>query len=417
MNSSAHPVKALMFGWEFPPFSVGGLGVACKGLTQALSEEGVEVTFVLPRRQAVEADWCRVVFADNRPALAIDNEAFKRLQSGYITSDEYAFLREHYPELASLQSSLLQEVIQYGALASRIAREEAHDVIHAHDWLSILAGLEAKRVSGKPLIVHIHATEYDRTANRGVNSDVFAIEKAGMEMADAVIAVSHYTKQILVNHYGIDPAKIEVVHNGMDFADANVYRGWEEVTHELKNQGHKIVLFVGRLTIQKGVDYFLRAAKLVLEHEPKTIFLVSGVGDMERQLIQEAAFYGISDRVLFVGFERGDAAARLYQLADVFVMPSVSEPFGLVPLEALANKTPVIVSKQSGVSEVLQHALKVDFWDTEETAAQIIALLRHESLRAVLTENGMREALGVVWKKAAEKCVVVYNRLTKALSS
>ena len=406
-----------MFGWEFPPYSSGGLGVACKGLTQALAEEGVEVTFVLPRRVPVEVPWCKVVFADNRPALEIDHSLQEKLHSGYLNEEEYRSLKERYPELSSLQSSLLGEVIQYGALAARVALEEEHDLIHAHDWLSVLAGMEAKRVSGKPLVVHIHATEFDRTALQGGSSDVYAIERVGMQYADKVIAVSHYTKQILVNRYGIDPNKIEVVHNGMDFADANVYQGWEEVTHELKKQGHKIVLFVGRLTIQKGVDYFLKAAVEVLKHEPKTIFLVSGVGDMERQLIQEAAYYGISDKVFFVGFSRGDAAASFYQLADVFVMPSVSEPFGIVPLEAIANNTPVIVSRQSGVAEVLKNALKVDFWDTEETAYKIIALLRHEALRETLIENGMKEAFGIVWKKAAEKCVLIYNRVTKALSS
>ncbi|NBD74422.1 glycosyltransferase [Patescibacteria group bacterium] len=405
-----------MFGWEFPPHNSGGLGVACYGLSRALAESGVDVTFVLPRRMKTDAPWCKVVFADERPELDIPDELVRRFQSGYVSEEEYQRLITKYPALASVRSSLLEEVMQYGVLARRVALEEEHDVIHAHDWLSFLAGMEAREVSDKPFIAHVHATEFDRTGGGGVNQAVYDIERAGIHAADQVIAVSSYTKQVLVEHYGIEPDKVEVVHNGIDHDDATIVRSVENLVHALQERGNDIVLFVGRLTIQKGPDYFLRAAKKVLAVRPNTVFIFAGSGDMEERLIHEAAFEGISDRVLFVGFLRGNALAQMYSLADIAVMPSVSEPFGIVPLEAMHNGTPVIISKQSGVSEVVKNALKVDFWDTDEMANQLLAILNHASLRETLRDQGAREVLGVVWKRAAQKCVLVYHRVVHALS-
>lgn len=408
-------MKALMFGWEFPPHNSGGLGVACYGLSRALCDSGVDLTFVLPKRVPTNAPWCRVVFADNSPREEYSEDVQRQLSSAYLSEAELARLLSEYPEIKSIQGTLLQEVLRYGLLARRIAREEQFDVIHAHDWLSFLAGIEAKRVSGKPLVAHIHATEFDRTGNGSVNQAVYDIERMGFDAADRIIAVSNYTKQVLVNRYGIDADKIEVVHNAIDHDDQVIKQGAKDIVHALQKQGNSIVLFVGRITLQKGPDYFLKAAKRVIDARPNTIFIFSGSGDMERRMIQEAAYLGIGDRVLFVGFLRGQALAELYAMADIAVMPSVSEPFGIVPLEAMHNGTPIIISKQSGVSEVVKNALKVDFWDTDEMANQILSILNHASLKQTLREYGMKEVAEIVWKKAAEKCVTVYRKALQGL--
>ncbi len=415
---SVYPsMKALMFGWEWPPHNSGGLGVACWGLSRAIAAEGVDLTFVLPRRVKASAPWAKIVFAD-LSHLSPEMEALReRLFSGYITAEQYELLKKEYPELAHLQGSLFDEVLAYGINARRVARLESHDVIHAHDWLSMLAGIEARKVSGKPLIVHVHATEFDRSGESGMYNGIYHIERMGVHAADKVIAVSNYTKQILVRYYGMDPARIEVVHNGIDQDDTTVVQSSEEVMHALKRRGMHIVLFVGRITMQKGPEYFLRAARRVLEKRPNTVFLFAGSGDLERRTIQEAAYYGIGDKVIFLGFMRGESLAKLYKLCDVFVMPSVSEPFGIVPLEALANGAPVIVSKQSGVAEVLNHALKVDFWDTDEMAEKIIAVLEYEALRSTMRDNGKREVFGLVWKKAAEKCNRIYETVVQSFYS
>jgi glycosyltransferase involved in cell wall biosynthesis len=268
--------------------------------------------------------------------------------------------------------------------------------------------MEAKKATGKPLIVHVHATEFDRTGGTGVNQQVYDIERAGMHAADAVIAVSQWTKNIVVNHYGVSPDKITVVHNGIDVGDVKPVPSRVQA---LKDAGNKIVLFVGRITMQKGPDYFIRAAKRVLEFRPNTIFLVSGSGDMERQMIRQAAAEGISDKVFFVGFLRGEELDSIYQSADLYVMPSISEPFGITPLEALANGTPVLISRQSGVAEVLNHALKTDFWDIDDTADKIISTLDHPCLHESLKVNGGREVAKNTWAVAAGKCLDVYGRL------
>ena len=304
--------------------------------------------------------------------------------------------------------NLIDEVRRYGAYAGELAKRRSFDIIHAHDWLSFPAGLAAKRVSGKPLVVHVHATEFDRTGGTGVNQEVYKIEREGMHLADAIVAVSQWTKNLIVKHYGVAPEKVTVVHNGIDAGD---YRPLPDRLAALKRAGEKIVLFVGRITLQKGPDYFIRAARRVLELEPKTYFIVAGSGDMEGQTLREAAALGIADRVIFTGFVRGQELDALYQSADLYVLPSVSEPFGITPLESLVNGTPVIVSYQSGVAEVLRHALKVDFWDTEELANQIIAVLRHPALYQTLKQYGGEEVKKVTWTAAAAKCLDLYHRL------
>ncbi|HEY4476781.1 MAG TPA: glycosyltransferase family 4 protein [Candidatus Paceibacterota bacterium] len=392
-----------MFGWEFPPHNSGGLGTACFGLTRALARDGATITFVLPKKVKAGADWLRMCFADLPEVIG---RGIAANLYPYITSESYARERKGLPFVYGL--NLIEEVRRYGALAGEIAALESFDIIHAHDWLSFPAGIAAKRVSGKPLVVHVHATEFDRTGGNGVNEEVYGIEHAGMSAADAVVAVSQWTKNMIVRHYGIAPQKVTVIHNGIEASD---YRPLPNRLVALKQAGEKIVLFVGRITLQKGPDYFVRAAKRVLELEPKVYFIIAGSGDMEGQTLREAAALGIADRVIFTGFLRGPELDALYQSADLYVLPSVSEPFGITPLESLVNGTPVIISYQSGVAEVLRHALKVDFWDTEELANQIITVLRHPPLHRTLKQYGHEEVQKVTWTAAAQKCLGLYHSL------
>lgn len=397
-----------MFGWEFPPFNSGGLGVACYGLARGLIAEGMQVTFILPRRIPVNLPGCTFVFADE--STPTDARLYNALLSAYLTEEQYRMLKEKYPELGT-GTSLFDEVVRYGVLARMIALNNDFDVIHAHDWLTFMAGMEAKRVSGKPLVTHIHATEFDRTGHGQINQDVYAIERRGVHDADRVVAVSGYTKNMVAEKYGAPQSKINVVHNGIDADDAVVVTDPEQHVHALKKSGNSIVLFVGRLTLQKGPDYFLRMAKRVLEQKKDVVFVVSGSGDMEKQIINQAAYLGISDKVLFVGFLRNHALARMYAMADLVVMPSVSEPFGIVPLEALLNGTPVLLSKQSGVREVIKNALVADFWDIDEMANNILAVISHPSLQETLVEGGRQEAQNMEWRQAAQKCIMLYKQL------
>jgi glycogen synthase len=406
-------MKVLMYGWEFPPHNSGGLGVACYGLTRALVAEGADVRFVLPRKYPVAKTGATMVFADDSHPL--DEVQARTYASGYITEDDLHFLRGKYPEL-QYGSSLFDEVLRYAARAPLIALEQGADVIHVHDWLAIPAGLAAKEMLGVPLIVHVHATEFDRTGFGAVNEGIYDIERRGMQEADKVVAVSAYTRNILIDRYQVDPDKIEVVHNGIDADDSAVASAVEGEMKRLKEAGWGVVLFVGRLTLQKGPDYFLRAAQKVLTHRPNTIFVISGSGDMAKHIIDEAARLQISDKVLFTGFLREKELARLYRCADLVVMPSVSEPFGIVPLEALLNNTPVLISKQSGVAEVVHNALKTDFWDTDEMTNKIIAVLDHPALRDTLAQAGNRDARYQVWRKVAARCMMIYTKLAKVLS-
>ncbi|MBI2100688.1 MAG: glycosyltransferase family 4 protein [Candidatus Vogelbacteria bacterium] len=399
-------MRVLMFGWEFPPQNSGGLGTACEGLTRALASVGVELIFVLPRRFDIKASWQRVIFADGR---GLNWRTVNSPLSPYLTVGSY---RCRVGTDSLYGPDLISEVYRYGAAAARLARGEHFDVIHAHDWLSFPAGLAAKEVSGKPLVVHVHATEFDRTGGNGVNPEVYAIEKEGMTRADRVVTVSQFTKNLVTRHYGVSDHKIAVVHNGIDF-DSKLRLG--ERLSALKRAGERLVLFVGRITLQKGPDYFVAAARRVLDLEPNVTFIVAGSGDMEDQVISQVAALGLGQHFIFAGFLRGAELDAIYQAADLYVLPSVSEPFGLTPLESLANGTPVLVSRQSGVSEVLRHALKVDFWDIEEMTNQIIAVLRHPPLQRTLAAYGQADARRVTWSAAAEKCLNIYRSLVSAV--
>jgi len=404
-------IKALTFGWEFPPYNVGGLGVACKGLTYALCGLGIDVVFVLPKRMDIAADYMKIVFAD---VDSLHCTAVNSLLAPYINSASYEKACRNNSLAGKYGRTLFEEVELYGQKAYYIIKREKFDIIHAHDWLTIPAALLAKKMTGKPLVLHIHATEFDRSGDNGANPDVYEIEKRGMEAADIIVAVSNFTKNKIIKYYGIDPAKIRVVHNAAE--DVSRYAenvGLLEDVYRLKSIGKKIVLYVGRITLQKGPDYFIRSAKLALEHNPDIVFIVTGNGDMEHKIIELAAELGISGNMIFTGFLRDDDLAKIYRAADLYVMPSVSEPFGITTLEAMKYNTPVLVSKQSGVSEVVTHALKVDFWDVNEMANKMIAVLEHRVLSETLKENGWHDLEKISWKNSAQAVVNIYRELIK----
>jgi len=404
-------IKALTFGWEFPPYNVGGLGVACKGLTYALCGLGVEIIFVLPKRMDVSADYMKIIFAD---AVGMKCTAINSLLSAYDNLNSYEESYRNNPFAARYGKNLFEEVYFYGRKAYHIIKREKFDIIHAHDWLTIPAALLAKKMTGKPLVLHIHATEFDRSGDNGANPDVYEIEKQGMDTADVIIAVSSFTKNKIIKYYGIDPKKIRVVHNAAEDASQSLGdTSLLEDVYRLKSIGKKIVLYLGRITLQKGPDYFVRAAKLVLERDPNVIFIVAGSGDMEHKIIELAAELGISGNMIFTGFLRDEKLVKVYRAADLYVMPSVSEPFGITTLEAMQYNTPVLVSKQSGVSEVITHALKVDFWDINEMANKILAVLEHRALSETLKENGWHDLDKISWKNSAQAVLNVYKELVK----
>ncbi|MFH1637526.1 MAG: glycosyltransferase family 4 protein [Candidatus Woesearchaeota archaeon] len=341
-------MRILMFGWEFPPYYSGGLGTACYGMTKGLSKFGVEVTFVIPKFLGeLKAKYVKLVSSipiKNIRLIGVNSTIMPYVSSaGYSSEVSYRYGKVLGGKMAEVYGrDLFNDVQIYSKNARLIAAAEEFDIIHCHDWLTFQAGIEAKAVSGKKLIVQVHATEFDRTANHP-NQYIYDIEKAGMNAADKVIAVSHYTKNIIVEKYGIDPEKISVVHNAVEAE--------EHPQNFIIEKKDKVVLFLGRITIQKGPEYFIYAAKRILEKMPDVKFIMAGSGDMLPRMIELAAELGISDKVFFTGAVRGPEVDKLYRMADVFVMPSVSEPFGITPLESMIRDTPVVISKQSGVSE------------------------------------------------------------------
>ncbi|NLF31625.1 MAG: glycosyltransferase family 4 protein [Planctomycetes bacterium] len=466
-------MKVFMLGWEFPPYISGGLGTACYGLTKGLDAVGVQVTFVLPTPVPVDVSSHVTVRtpADARkgggggglsPEMSAALQEFKHLQVKQIPAEFQAYstpatFREAVIELirqgktpaeafkaigveqglseeqltaeaargaglvvtgppagsnvdqtgagAHYQGDLMEQVRRYASLATQIAMRETFDLVHAHDWMTYAAGLAVSSVSGRPLVVHVHSTEFDRSGEN-VNQQVYDIERAGIHGADRVICVSNFTRNIVINRYGAEPEKVSVVYNAV--APAGSGNGTVQAT--LSSQD-KIVLFLGRITMQKGPEYFLAAAKKVLEKMPNVKFVMAGSGDMIRRTIEMAASMGIGQKVAFTGFLRGADVDRVFEMADLYVMPSVSEPFGIAPLEALSHNVPVIISKQSGVSEVLTHALKVDFWDINEMANKILAVLRHPPLHRVLREQGSFELRKFSWSDSAARCKEIYESL------
>ena len=423
-----------MFGWEFPPHIAGGLGTACYGMTRGLARNGVEVVFVMPRAYGDEDQrFVRVVNASDVETIGtrdhefseelLEKVSFIHIDSNmlpYISPEEYAayhdeFVRsgrthewtdvwkQRYTFSGKYGANLMEEVARYAMVAAQVAKdlEGQFDVIHAHDWLTYFAGIAAKRVSGKPLVVHMHATEYDRSGEN-VNTQVYAIERAGMHAADRVIAVSNLTRNIVINRYGVPAEKIVTVHNAVRFAQT------EEAAPE-RAVKDKVVTFLGRITYQKGPDYFVEAAAKVLKRVPDVRFVMAGSGDMMNHVIRRVARLGIADRFHFTGFLRGEDVHKMFQLSDVYVMPSVSEPFGISPLEAMRSNVPVIISKQSGVAEVLDYAVKVDYWDVDALADAIYGLIKYPALSGMFASKGLEEVTNLKWNDAAAKIKSVYE--------
>lgn len=412
-----------MFGWEFPPLQTGGLGTACQGLVRGLrGGTDAEVTFVVPRALAdAQYDYVRLVSASEVPVAAraaaaaadvvINSELglWPYANPGSGESSDLPAIAGLSGERLAFRSlydqSILAQVTRYAQVGAALAGAEPHDLIHAHDWMTYPAGLAARAISGRPLVLHVHSLEHDRSPH-GVNTQVTAIEAAGLRAADRVIAVSDYTRRKIVEHYEVPAQRIDVVHNGVDVepmvaAPLPKRKPWD-----------KLVLFVGRLTGQKGPEQFLHAARRVLERDPQVTFLIVGGGDMQRHLIELSAHLAIADRVLFAGFLGPADVARAFRLADIYVMPSVSEPFGIAALEAMAAGVPVIVSRTAGVAEVARHCLRVDFWDTDRLADRILALLTHrDTLGIELREQAERQVRDLNWLSAAQRVRETYGSL------
>ncbi len=459
-------MRVFMLGWEFPPFISGGLGTACYGLTKAMSGIGTDIIFVLPRPVSSPfSTHVRLVSPRPGSPLASPSTEFRLDEFDRVTfrtvsaqmADPYARPEDYQrtnpkkiinPEkgaavvpVSTDQDSgtiplppaaippaaapakpaasnthyagdLFSEVQRYAALAAEIARGESFDVVHAHDWMTFPAGLAVAGIKGVPLVVHVHSTEFDRSGMH-VDQRIYDIERRGMHGAMKIIAVSYLTKNLVTHHYGIDPGKVEVVYNAIE------QNGNGTISTRSNTQIHKdekIVLFLGRITMQKGPEYFLAAAKKVLEVMDNVKFVMAGSGDMIRRTIEMAAAMGIGHKVLFTGFLRGGDVEKVFKMADLYVMPSVSEPFGIAPLEAMSHDVPVIISKQSGVSEVLTHALKVDFWDINEMANKIVAVLRHPPLASTLRQHGSFEVNRLSWTDAARACVGVYQQAMNGMN-
>lgn len=422
-------MRVLMFGWEFPPHIAGGLGTACDGMTRGLAKQDVEVLFVMPSASGDEDQSAvRIINASDVMAFSSMEEAkaiFNHVHFLKVTSNLVPYLGpDAFEEAVDFERSkswnefritygnkyafsgkygknLMEEVTRYAMVAAAIAQQETFDVIHAHDWLTYMAGIAAKRVSGKPLVVHVHATEFDRSGEN-INTQVYDLEKRGMEEADRVIAVSNLTRSIVINKYGINPDKVFTVHNAVDFKGDDAYETERGVPE-------KIVTFLGRITYQKGPEYFIEAAYKVLQRYQNVRFVMAGSGDMFNRSVRRVAKLGIANHFHFTGFLRGEDVKRMFAYSDVYVMPSVSEPFGISPLEAMRANTPTIISKQSGVAEVLRYALKVDFWDVNAMADAIYGLLAYPAIAQMAERCGRDEVNAMKWDNAALKVKQVYE--------
>ncbi|MDZ7744069.1 MAG: glycosyltransferase family 4 protein [Bacteroidota bacterium] len=425
-------MKILMFGWEFPPHITGGLGTACFGLTKGLAKHKVDVLFVVPKAYGDESQeavrllsasdveinvedqeyqdyWKRISYMEIGSNIIpyVGPEEFKRLVEESELKKELSgsnvFTRK-YTFSGKYGKDLLEEVSRYALIGSAIAGKSKFDIIHAHDWLTYPAGIAAKYISGKPLVVHMHATEYDRSGEN-INQGVFEIEKKGMMEADRVITVSNLTRKTVIEKYGIDPEKIVTIYNAVEPTDKSHLESINKAVPE------KVVTFLGRITFQKGPDYFVEAAKKVIDKDPNVRFVMAGTGDMMNKMVKRVAELRIGTRFHFTGFLHGPDVDRMLAQSDVFVMPSVSEPFGIVPLEAMRSNVPVVISRQSGVAEILKHALKVDFWDVDAMADCIYGLINYEGLSKMFRKYGKDEVDNLKWENAAYHTKNVYLSL------
>ncbi|MDE5790743.1 MAG: glycosyltransferase [Muribaculaceae bacterium] len=410
-----------MFGWEFPPHILGGLGTASYGLTKGMFNNGdMDITFVIPKPYGdEEKGFAHIIGAGNTPVAWRDvSWDYVESRIGKVMNPQLYFdLRDHiyadfnYLKLNDLgciefsgryPDNILEEINNYSIVAGVIARTVDFDIIHSHDWLTYPAGIHAKNVTGKPLVIHVHASEFDRSRGKP-NPTVFAIEKDGMMNADHIITVSELTRRTVIDKYGIDPAKVTTVHNAV------IPLSDELLNLEKRESKDKVITFLGRITMQKGPEYFVEAAAKVLQKNKNVRFVMAGGGDMEAAMIKLAAKRGIADRFHFTGFLRGKEVYQMFRDSDVYVMPSVSEPFGISPLEAMEMGVPSIISKQSGCAEILENVIKTDYWDIDAMADAMHALISYPALHNTLRDRGIEEIHQITWEKAGKKVIDIYK--------
>lgn len=411
-----------MLGWEFPPFYAGGVGIVCHELAKSLSKyPDVKVTYVMPYGPSDKEVYGNFkVTCANLKKVSKDKLDIVKIPAAFYAYDTLESYSKRYlkwmkeSELFGSDKSmkeiygknLLEEVYLYAKRVATLFSNSDFDVIHAHDWTTIPAALLLKKLTGKPIILHVHITEFDKTGGMGGHEEILKIEKEGFDNADTIISISNWIKNRLINNYGTDSRKIKIVHNGgiSDLVPTLI-------KNDADKNNEKIVLFAGRITLQKGVEYFIRAAKKALEYDNDMKFIIAGSGDQLPKMIELAAELNIGKNILFYGFYTRQEAEKLFSIADVFVMPSVSEPFGIVPLEAVAKGTPTIISKQSGISEVLEHTFKVDFWDTDEIAHKMLALIRYPNLHENIRTNAHKDFDKFSWEEPTRKIVEIYSNI------
>lgn len=417
-------MNALMFGWEFPPHILGGLGTASFGLTKGMSaDKNINITFVIPKPFGDEdQSFLKIIGACNTPLVWHDvkKETLQERFGSYMSPDEYYKLRDHIyadfrylytNDLGCLEFSgrypdnLMEEINNYSICAGVIARAENYDIIHSHDWLTYPAGIHAKNISGKPLVVHVHATDFDRSRGK-VNPQVYSIEKNGMDNADRIICVSNLTRNTVINNYHQNPDKVFTVHNAVKPVSKEI-----ENIKPIKNTKEKIVTFLGRITMQKGPEYFVEAAAKVLQKKRDVRFVMAGNGDMMESMITLVAKKGISDHFHFTGFLKGQKVYEMLKSSDVYIMPSVSEPFGISPLEAMQVCVPTIISKQSGCAEILDHAIKINYWNVDAMADAIYSLTTYSSFHDFLKNEGKKEVDNIKWEYAGRRVLDIYKQI------
>ncbi len=402
-------MKVLMLGWELPPHHTGGMGIVCYQMCKQLAKDGADIEFILP----FSAEFPNIDFMKINPATPHDVSEVLGQNAGSTYDSQYF---EYVMRDGSTRGVTMSEhQSAYTSYVMNLARYGSYDVIHAHDWLTFRAALAAKQVSGKPLFVHVHATEFDRSGGGHGNPLVREIEYIGLHLADKIFAISQAVKDTIVREYDIDPQKIEIVHNAMEIESKELYENSSENTFryvgQMQQSGYRVVLSAGRLTIQKGLIGLLEAFQKVVSKRPKSLLVVMGGGEQYHELIEKTAELGIAGNVVFTGYVNGTGRAwrDVFRSANLFVMPSVSEPFGLTPFEALHHHTPALISKQSGAAEVTQNVLKVDFWDTDEMANKILGVLDNPLLETSLVENGRRELATMTWSKPSKQILQHYH--------
>jgi glycosyltransferase involved in cell wall biosynthesis len=381
-------MTVLMLAFELPPYNSGGLGEACLGLTKSLSNHDVNITFMLPEKQNYDHPHMKIIFAhDSTPKKKTTNKISIKIR-GY---DQRPF------------KSIKEQVEIITSNMVKGAAQESFDLVHAHDWMTAKAGVEISKITGKPLVFQIHSTEIDRAPEQHVDKNRFTLEKYGIENADKIVVVSKYTQKTIEKHYNANPKKIGVVYNATDI---NVKKG---TSRKLFNR--PIVLSLGRITYQKGIDHLLKAARKVVDKNPKTLFVIVGDGDMYSYVVELAATLGLSGNIVFTGFLRGEERETLYANAKVFVMPSISEPFGLVAVEAAMYNIPTIVSNQSGVAEVLKGAVRTDYWDTNLLSKRILAILNNKKTSKYIVSKQTKDLQNISWDKSAKELCNLYHKL------